>query len=209
MTDQQKKYVLDNRGLKSQRQIANELGVNESCVSMFIKIHKRGISPKKQRIQELVAYIKENADNKTLPEMSAETGASTMTLNGLCIRNNITPITIREKTFYLLSHSKGKSIPELCKITGLEETAVRKYMRDFGMPYPDIKNNIKPLPKFTSEEKEFISRWLNRIEREENSLTSVPFRSNRLKDKYNQTGSSLTDELNGIETTKRDKTLYE
>lgn len=165
--------------------------------------------------EHIIEFLKINQYYMTMQEMIDELNMDGGAVRRICRYHGIIPIKKgeRDKEF-ILSHYKTMTIAEMSEVLRIDYTTVGAYCRDFGIkPKKETSNEYQEENKHNLRE-EILSIIIKHDPEHAHTFTKMFLHADdkprtRFKDKYNQTGSSLTDELNGIETTKRDKTLYE
>ena len=218
MTKEQEQYIIDNRGIQTQEQIAAHIGMSKSSVWQFIA---KNFPFNREQIIERENYILVHYDNETADEMAAALNIETDQIYTSCKKLGVIPVTKMEKhIYYICKNYKSKTISEMATELGLCRTRFLSICHDINVYPTDIikeddeeKKQIPLPPKITGEwSKSLVKANTNEIlNRFLDCLISKDEANNRPKRPaaiYNQTGSPLLDDLRGITTTGRENTLY-
>lgn len=163
------------------------------------------------------AFVMANHRLLTIPDMVMELGTSRDTIVFICSRLNITPITIKERNENFISDHLNWSLEKLGKTLNIAPGHIRNLLKTYNLldkynsiqPKIQLPEPIKASPNITIPEPSFdsgISAELKEYIRDRATLADQQNRPSieRIKDKYNQTGTDYTDYLYGIQTTKRE-----
>lgn len=147
------------------------------------------------------SFILANHEHLTVADLAHELDVTIQTVAQRANKLGVVPIKRRQQIYNYIRDNPHYTGAKLSQKLGIRISELIKYAKEIGATIPEEK---EPEPKspYSFAFREFL------IENKYTLITGENKPPNKgFKDKYNQTGSKLLDEVWGIETTKRDTTL--
>ena len=161
---------------------------------------------------KLIEYIKINHWYMTLSEMATELNLAHSTIMYECDLLGIKPITVRERVIEFIKDNQDLTIEDIADRLGMSVSSMYPYLKDLGIKLK-TRGQVEPQnaalqEKIRTETKQApIVHLSDEAMDYLNGLTGyrLPEKQpiKRVREPFTQTGSQFTDELRGIETTKR------
>ena len=165
LSEEEKKYIEENRLSKGVTEIAKDLSRNYSTIRSYLKYNNlKYVTGVRSLTKKEKKYIEENRLNKTPIEIAKDLNRSVTIIKTYLKDNNLkycskrTLLTKKEKK-YIEKNRLNKSIPKIAKDLNRNVTTIRKYLKDNNLKYIIIKSYL------SKEEKKYI---------EENRLNKTP-----------------------------------
>lgn len=98
-----------------------------------------------KQIENLEAFIRQNAPYLTLSHMVEETGLSVNVIRAKCIALGISPIKGKDQTKqFVLTHHKYKTPAQIAKSLGCGEANLRNIYKELNIPFGKKERNSTP-----------------------------------------------------------------
>lgn len=144
------------------------------------------------------SFILANHEHLTTADLAEELGESVQIVAKRAIKLGVVPIKRRQQIYNYIRDNPHYTGVKLSQKLGIRVSELIKYAKEIGAIIPEEKEP-QPSSPFSYATIEFL------IENSYTLITGEIKPPNKgFKDKYNQSGSPLLDEVWGIETTKRE-----
>lgn len=145
--------------------------------------------------ERLINFIEINHHFMTLSEISEETGSNIPLIKRICDKNGWHPITIPERMRLFIESNKHLSLEDQAEKAGLSVGGLKHHYELNNIPLPEKKKKRDCL-----------------VIEEECKNKQVKLKNRKVVNRseftyYNQSGTDMLDELNGIRTTNRNDRL--